>query len=377
MVKDFCALNLEGGMIVSNRTILAMVIAVLALSAGMAYAQPQAQQPAQQQDEGPIFHPKTPPAKPALPTLLVSCDLACNWTLDGEAKGRIDAGATVKAKVTAGQHTIAAATEDAQDKAENEIKVKTAGQNMAHIWLNPVRDARLKAEQDAKDKAAQEAKAKADQEARDKAAREAQAKADQDARDKSAREAQAKAEQYARDKKFIEARDKASREAQAKAEQEAHDKAVRSEWEREQRERVQSAQPDHTGGVWTDPATGFMWTSKDNGFALRWQSAAEYCRSLQLAGYSDWRLPAIDELRKIYNPNAGVACGSNGNMSCQIKGRIQLTSGVVWSSSRGERPQFMRGFVFRNSGELTKRVVELDKRGAGFDRALCVRSSGQ
>jgi hypothetical protein len=37
----------------------------------------------------------------------------------------------------------------------------------------------------------------------------------------------------------------------------------------------------------------------------------------------------------------------------------------------------MRGFVFRNSGELTKHVVERDKRGAGFDRALCVRRSGQ
>jgi hypothetical protein len=355
-VKYFCALNLKGGMMVSNRTILAMVIAVLALGVGMAYAQ---------QDEGPILRPKT--AKPALSTLLVSCDLACNWTLDGEAKGRIDAGATVKEKVSAGQHTLTAETEDAQDKAENEIKVKTAGQTMAHIWLQPVRDARLKAEQDAKDKAAQEAKA--DQEARDKA--------DQEARDKASREAQAKAEQDARDKAFIEARDKASREAQAKAEQEARDKAVRNEWEREQRERVQSAPPDHTGGVWTDPATGFMWTRKDNGFALRWQSAADYCRNLQLAGYSDWWLPSIDELRKIYNPNAGVACGPNGNLSCQIKGRIQLTSGVVWSSSRGERPQFMRGFVFRGSGELTKHVVERDKRGAGFDRALCVRRSGQ
>jgi hypothetical protein len=340
-----------------------MVIAVLALGTGMTYAQPQAQQ----QDEGPILRPTTPPAKPALPTLQVSCDLACNWTLDGAAKGRIDAGATVKEKVSAGQHTLTAETEDAQDKAENEIKVKTAGQNMAHIWLQPVRDARLKAEQDAKDKAAQEAKA--DQEARDKA--------DQEARDKASREAQAKAEQDARDKAFIEARDQASREAQAKAEQEARDKAVRNEWEREQRERVQSAPPDHTGGVWTDPATGFMWTRKDNGFALRWQSAADYCRNLQLAGYSDWWLPSIDELRKIYNPNAGVACGPNGTMSCQIKGGIQLTSGVVWSSSRGERPQFMRGFVFRGSGELTKHVVERDKRGAGFDRALCVRRSGQ
>ena len=370
MVKYFCALNLEGGVIANNRAILAMVIAVFALGAGVAYTQQPAQQPAQQQDEGPILRPKTPPpAKPALPTLLVTCDLACNWTLDDTAKGHIDAGASAKEKVSAGQHTVAAETEDAQDKAENEIKVKTAGQTISHIWLQPVRDARLKAEQEAKDKA--------DQEARDKAAREAQARADQEARDKAAREAQAKAEQDARDKAFIEARDRASQAAQAKAEQEAHDKTVRDEWEREQRERVRAAQQDNTGGVWTDPASGFMWTRKDNGFALRWQPAANYCRSLQLAGYSDWQLPSIEELKNIYNPNAAVACGPNGNMSCQIKGRIQLTSGVLWSSSRGERPQFARGFVFRDAGEPRKHVVELDMRGASYDRALCVRRSGQ
>jgi hypothetical protein len=372
-VKYFCALNPEGGMIVKNRAILVMVTAMLALCAGVAYSQSQAQQPAQppaqQQDEGPILRPKTPPAKPAVPTLQVTCDLACNWSLDGEDKGHIDAGATVKAKVSAGQHTVAAETEDALDEAENEIKIKISGQNMAHIWLQPVRDARLKAEQEAKDKAAQEEKAKADQEARDKAL--------QEERDRASREAQAKAEQDARDKAFIAARDKASQEAQAKAEKEAHDKAVRDEWERERRERMRSAPLDNTGGVWIDPATGLMWTRKDNGFALRWQPAAEYCRSLGLGGYTDWRLPSIEELRGIFNPNAAVACGPNGNMSCQIKGRIQLTSSVVWSNSRGERPQFMRGFVFRDTGEPRKHVVELDKRGASFDRALCVRNSGQ
>jgi hypothetical protein len=88
-------------------------------------------------------------------------------------------------------------------------------------------------------------------------------------------------------------------------------------------------------------------------------------------------LPTIVELKKIYNPNAGVVCGPNGHMSCQIKGGIRLTSSVVWSSSRGDRPQFMRGFVFRDSGEAKKHVVQLDKRGASFDRALCVRHSGQ
>ena len=376
-MKYFCALNLEDGMFANNRATLALVIAVLALCTGMAFAQPQAQQPAQQQDEGPILRPKTSPAKPVLPTLQVSCDLACNWTLDGTAKGNIDAGATVNAKISPGQHTVAAETEDALDKAENAIKVKAAGQTIAHIWLQPVREARLKAEADAKAKAEQEAKDKAAQEEKAKADQQARDKADKDARNKASREAQAKAEQDERDRAFIAARDKASQEAQAKAEQNAHDKSVSNEWNKEQQEHGRVAQPDTTGGVWTDAATELMWTRKDNGYALRWQPAAEYCRNLQLAGYSDWRLPTIDELKRIYNPNAGVACGAQGNMSCQIKGRIQLSSGVVWSSSRGESPQFMRGFVFHNQGGQNRHVVELDKRGASYDRALCVRGSGE
>jgi Protein of unknown function (DUF1566) len=366
-------------MIAKYRATMALAITMLALGAGMAYAQ---------QDEGPILQPK-----PAKPTLQVTCDLACNWTLDGTAKGSIEAGASAKAKVTPGQHSVAATTEDALDKAENEIKVKAAGQNSLTIALQPVRDARLKAEQEAKDKAEQEARdkaakeaqAKAEQEARDKALKDAQAKAEQEARDKgfqeardkASQEAQARAEQEARDKAFLEARDKASHEAQARAEQEAHDKAVRDEWDREQGQRAQGARQDNTGGVWTDPATGLMWTRKDNGYALRWQPAVEYCRSLHLGGYSDWRLPSIDELKKIYNPNAQVACGSEGNMVCQIKGRIQLTSGVVWSSSGTGRPQFMRGFYFHGAGEPGRHVIELDKRGINYDRALCVRSTDQ
>jgi hypothetical protein len=46
-----------------------------------------------QQDEEPILKPKKPSAKLATTTtLLMMCDLACNWKLDGEAKAHIDRG---------------------------------------------------------------------------------------------------------------------------------------------------------------------------------------------------------------------------------------------------------------------------------------------
>jgi hypothetical protein len=88
-------------------------------------------------------------------------------------------------------------------------------------------------------------------------------------------------------------------------------------------------------------------------------------------------LPTIQELMNIYNPGARAACGTEGDMVCQIKGRIQLSSGIVWSSSRTEYSWYVRGFIFRGAGELNRHVLNLDQRGHNSDRALCVRRSGQ
>ncbi|MGA2674796.1 MAG: hypothetical protein ABSE99_16385 [Terracidiphilus sp.] len=165
----------------TQRFAVGLLAGVFALGAGLAFAQ---------QDEGPILRPKPQP-KPAGATLLVMCDLACNWKLDGEAKGRIEAGGSAKARVELGQHVVAAATEDALDKIETEIEVKTAGQTVQRLALQPVRDARLKAEQQARENAEQEAKEKAAQQ-------EAQEKAERDARDKAARERQEQEQQELR-----------------------------------------------------------------------------------------------------------------------------------------------------------------------------------
>ena len=54
-----------------------------------------------------------------------------------------------------------------------------------------------------------------------------------------------------------------------------------------------------------DQETGLMWTRRDNGEDVNWHEANEYARHLRLGGYSDWRLPTIEELEKLYDPKEG------------------------------------------------------------------------
>jgi len=116
--------------------------------------------------------------------------------------------------------------------------------------------------------------------------------------------------------------------------------------------------------IWTDPAAGLMWTKKDNGSDVNWQQATDYCRKLQLAGHSNWRLPTIDELQGIYDANVDVG-------GWHVKGKLQL-SGWDWSSSQDEASEEAWVFFFTRGmrGSAPLRVFS-------GERALCVRPSGQ
>ncbi len=120
---------------------------------------------------------KAKPSPANLPTLLVMCDLACNWKLDGDAKGHIDAGKGVKMKVEPGQHMVEVTSEDGMDQVMQPCTVKPTGQTMVYIELWPIRYARFVAEYDAQDEAAQA------QAAREQAERDAQAAREQAKRD--------------------------------------------------------------------------------------------------------------------------------------------------------------------------------------------------
>jgi hypothetical protein len=134
-------------------------------------------------------------------------------------------------------------------------------------------------------------------------------------------------------------------------------------------------------GFWTDPSTGFMWAAKDNGNDITWGKAIKYCQNLSLAGYSDWRLPSIDELQGIYDGSGFTAPNSKGWMPVlagKAKGELLLTGAREWSSSRvlddrGHRNGFAWQYAFPH-GERWR----YDPIGyKGSLRALCVRRSGE
>ncbi|MBN2106638.1 MAG: DUF1566 domain-containing protein [Deltaproteobacteria bacterium] len=56
---------------------------------------------------------------------------------------------------------------------------------------------------------------------------------------------------------------------------------------------------DNGDGTVTDEATGLMWQQALSTTNRTWATALDYCETLELAGYTDWRSPTIKELYSI------------------------------------------------------------------------------
>jgi len=64
---------------------------------------------------------------------------------------------------------------------------------------------------------------------------------------------------------------------------------------------IESGLVDREDGTVLDIKNNLLWQQSPPEGIYTWKEANEYCKSLTLAGYSDWRLPTIEELKTLIN----------------------------------------------------------------------------
>ncbi len=67
-------------------------------------------------------------------------------------------------------------------------------------------------------------------------------------------------------------------------------------------EYIENDYEDNGDGTVTDHATGLMWEKSGSDKFLSFEEAKEYVSRLNLAGYRDWRLPTLEELMSLLEP---------------------------------------------------------------------------
>lgn len=116
---------------------------------------------------------------------------------------------------------------------------------------------------------------------------------------------------------------------------------------------------ERRSGVYADRKTALMWPRRDNARDVDLRNAYGYCRDLETAGFEDWRLPTLEELRTL------KAIWLRATY--KILGGIVLSECCIWSSDY-DGVSRAKTFNFRYRREFES--------NAGYElgyRALCVR----
>jgi len=86
-----------------------------------------------------------------------------------------------------------------------------------------------------------------------------------------------------------------------------------------------SAEFTKVSNVVTDSKTGLVWQDDAVGSQMSWQSALDYCETLSLDNYENWRLPNVNELKSIVEKSK--------NNPAIVDDFMNTSSSVYWSST--------------------------------------------
>ncbi len=104
-------------------------------------------------------------------------------------------------------------------------------------------------------------------------------------------------------------------------------------------------------GTTTDNRTGLMWVTNgasaacNNGNALTWEAALNFCEGLTFASYSDWRLPNVRELESIVKPDVSLPTVNTGYFPNTVNGDYWTSTTSLWDTSMAWQVSFGYGEV--------------------------------
>jgi hypothetical protein len=88
----------------------------------------------------------------------------------------------------------------------------------------------------------------------------------------------------------------------------------------------------YDNGTVLDTRTNLMWADKDNGRLIPWTYAQTYCDNYRGGGYTDWRMPTLDELKGLYDESKAYSSDCEEGTNVHLTELIRLRCGYVWSS---------------------------------------------
>ncbi|CDF79469.1 conserved hypothetical protein (DUF1566) [Formosa agariphila KMM 3901] len=136
---------------------------------------------------------------------------------------------------------------------------------------------------------------------------------------------------------------------------------------------------DNGDGTVSDYATGLMWQKADDGKGRDWEASLAYSEHLELAGYSDWRLPNAKELQSIVDysrsPQTTNSPAINPVFSTSEIKDPEGNSGqypFFWTSTThldGVNPTSSAVYIAFGEGQGKMRNQLMDVHGAGCQRS--------
>ena len=146
------------------------------------------------------------------------------------------------------------------------------------------------------------------------------------------------------------------------------------------RGEAQPGRDSQDSGYLLDTSTGLMWAASDNGGNVSWRAGRKYCKSLRLGGYSNWRMPSIEEFEARWAAirTAGPITEAEAtHLNAKKAAEIPILGPGVWSSSpvldaRGHRtPDY---WVIKPDGGREQGFEDLLEGDRRY--VMCVRDAG-